>query len=141
MPSYEYKLTRSAGVLALRPTGRAISITGENVVTSEFVGVAIDDVNVWKITYVEGRTVLVDTQFGDMSRLVASRVNDPELGAVWYADATVAAIYINPNKILQYEQSIEVYYGDGETFTPSTGERVLLENGRSLVLFDALLIP
>lgn len=135
MASLEYKRARSGGVLALRPTGRELSITSENAVTSDFEGIAIDEAEVWKITYVEGRTVLLDTPIGDMSRLVASRVNDPELGTVWYANTTNNPIYLNSNRMLQSEQ-IEVYYGNGETFTQSSGARVLLENGRSLVLFD-----
>ena len=131
----EHKFTRSGGVYGLRSTGRSLEINAANSIISEYVGVSVDDNDVWKITQVEGVSILVDQTLGEgTDYFVATRVKDETLGYILFVDFDGPTVRINPDKILQTESDI-VVYGDSP-LTAGTGRRLLLENGRSLVVVD-----
>lgn len=128
----EHKFTRSGGVYGLRSTGRSLEINAANSIISEYVGVSVDDNDVWKITQVEGVSILVDQTLGEgTDYFVATRVKDETLGYILFVDFDGPTVRINPDKILQTESDIVVY--GGSPLTAGTGSRLLLENGRSLV--------
>lgn len=135
----EHKFTRSGGVYGLRSTGRSLEINAANSIISEYVGVSVDDNDVWKITQVEGVSILVDQTLGEgTDYFVATRVKDETLGYILFVDFDGPTVRINPDKILQNEPDV-VVYGDSP-LAPGTGNRLLLENGRSLVVV-AVAVP
>jgi hypothetical protein len=134
MPSpIEHKFTRSGGVYGLRPTGRSLEINEETLIITEYVGVSVDDDDVWKITQIDGVSTLVDQQLGaGDDYCVATRVKDETRGYILVVDFDGPSVRINPDRILQTEFDVVVY--GGSPLTAGTGSRLLLEDGRSLVV-------
>ena len=129
----EHKFTRSGGVYGLRPTGRSLEINEETLIITEYVGVSVDDDDIWKITQIDGVSTLINQRLGaGDDYYVATRVKDETLGYILAVDLDGPTVKINPDRILQTESDI-VVYGDSP-LTAGTGRRLLLEDGRSLVV-------
>ena len=141
MPSpNEHKFTRSGGVYGLRPTGRSLEINLETLIITEYAGVSVDDDDVWKITQIDGVSTLVDQQLGaGDDYYVATRVKDETLGYILAVDFDGPTVRINLNRILQTESDVVVY--GGSPLTTETGSRLLLEDGRSLVVVAVPVLP
>lgn len=132
----EHKFTRSGGVYGLRPTGRSLEINTANAIITEFAGISVNDDEIWKLTQIEGVSVLLD-QKGNIGTeyRVATRIKDETLGYILFVDLDGPTVYINPDRILWEEADSVVVYSDSP-LTAGTGRRLLLENGRSLVVVD-----
>jgi hypothetical protein len=131
----EHKFTRSGGVYGLRSTGRSLEINEETLIITEYVGVSVDDDDIWKITQIDGVSTLVNQRLGaGADYYVATRVKDETLGYILAVDFDGPTVKINPDRILQTESDV-VVYGDSP-LTAGTGSRLLLEDGRSLVVVD-----
>ena len=129
----EHKFTRSGGVYGLRSTGRSLEINEETLIITEYVGVSVDDDDIWKITQIDGVSTLINQRLGaGDDYYVATRVKDETLGYILAVDLDGPTVKINPDRILQTESDI-VVYGDSP-LTAGTGRRLLLEDGRSLVV-------
>jgi len=129
----EHKFTRSGGVYGLRPTGRSLEINEETLIITEYVGVSVDDDDIWKITQIDGVSTLINQRLGaGDDYYVATRVKDETLGYILAVDLDGPTVKINPDRILQTESDV-VVYGDSP-LTAGTGRRLLLEDGRSLVV-------
>ena len=130
----EHKFTRSGGVYGLRPTGRSLNISLSNSIITEFAGISVDDEDIWKLTQIEGVSVLIDQKedIGTEYR-VATRIKDETLGYIQFVDAAEPTVYINLDRVLYVEADDVVVYS-GSPLTAGTGSKLLLENGRSLVV-------
>ena len=129
----EHKFTRSGGVYGLRPTGRSLEISLSNSIITEFAGISVDDDEIWKLTQIEGFSVLIDQKqdIGAEYR-VATRIKNETLGYIQFVNTAGPTVYINQDRILYAEDDVVVY--SGSPLTAGPGTKLLLENGRSLVV-------
>jgi hypothetical protein len=79
---FEYKRTRSGGVLGLRSIGNTVG--GVKPIRQDWEGIAVDDVVVWKTSLLGGKTILVGGSTYGNGYQKAVRVNDPVEGRVWW---------------------------------------------------------
>ena len=142
MPSYEYKLTRSAGVLGLRPV-RVIEIldTGD-IITQQLVGVSSDqnENDVYRTSLVNDKTLLTDQFASQIETWITTRINHPELGWIWYADST-NKLFVNFDNIVSREPVDGVSYGAGGAIDgTATGYRLTMIDG-STIFVTQVVIP
>ena len=139
--SNEHKRTQVAGVSGLRLTGREVDIILANSIISEFVGVSVDLKDVWKTTQIEGVSILSDLAIVGTEYYVATRVKDETLGYILLADLQLEPVIVNDDRLLQTEAGVSLYYTTtGVDRVLYTGTRILLENGRSLVVITQPMI-
>jgi hypothetical protein len=140
MPNYTYKLGRSAGVLALRPVNPIAAFPVEQVVRQDFVGVATDDADVWKTTFIGGASVLSDALTLGLDQFYpATRINHPEEGPIWYADEAKPSVYVNGINIRYAEvlTGVSVYIGEnGEIDGQNNALRYFLADGSTIVVAE-----
>lgn len=138
MANYEYKLGRSAGVLGLRPVGTgALGASDANVVSQKFEGVAVDDNDVYRTTFVNGKSILTDQIASTTTTYwVATRINHPTEGNILYADAT-NTIAINLDHVLYAADADTVSFdssGDGAIDGSASGIRYHLADGTKVTV-------
>ena len=140
MPSYTYKLGRSAGVLALRQANPIAAFPEEQIVRQDFVGVATNEADVWKTTFIGGASVLSDDKNGGFDQFhPATRINHPEEGPIWYADEAKPTVYVNGNNIRYAEAltGVSVYIGEnGVIDTQLNALRYFLADGSTIVVAE-----
>ena len=142
---YEYKLGRSAGVLGLRPVGGAIdfAVPEANVVSQKFEGVGVNDADVYRTSFVNGKTILTDLVSGSTAEFwIATRINHPTEGTIWYADST-NQIWITIVNILYTEELGSIAYGGGDEVIDGTanGYRYTLADGSKVVAIESPAVP
>ena len=137
MANYEYKLGRSAGVLGLRPVGGAFNFGASqtNVVSQKFEGVAVDDDDVYRTSFVNGKTILTDLLAELTTFWIATRINHPTQGNILFADST-NEIFINEDHILYYEELGSIAYGGGDEVIDgmANGFRYTLADGTKVIV-------
>ena len=121
MPSYEYKLTRSAGELGLRPVRVTEIPDSADIITQQFVGVSSDqnENDVYRTSLVNDKTLLTDQFVSQTETWITTRINHPELGWIWYADST-NKLFVNFDNIVCREPVDGVSYGAGGAITGTT---------------------
>jgi hypothetical protein len=134
----EYKRTRSSGVLGLRSTGKVIDLNARKISHFEFAGISIDtETEIYQAVFIDGSSVFVD--YVDFDRYFkVSRVNNPELGRIWYADLSKPAIWINQDERTTADFSgSEVAYCGFNGIVDQTGEvrRFRMLGGTSFVVY------
>ena len=138
MPSYIYKLGRSAGVLALRRSNPIGQFPDDQVVRRDFVGVATNDQDVWKTTFIGGASILSDVT-GGTPFYPATRINHPEEGNIWYADYAKPRVWVNESN-LRYMESltgVSVFVGEnGEINGENQALRYFLADGSTIVVAE-----
>ena len=140
MANYEYKLGRSAGVLGLRPVGGAIELTEANVVSQKFEGVAVDDNDIYRTSFVNGKSILTDLLSESTTTFwIATRINHPIQGNILFADST-NEIFINEDHILYTELLGLISYGGGDEVIDGTanGYRYTLADGTRVVAVESV---
>jgi hypothetical protein len=141
MANYEYKLGRSAGVLGLRPAGGALALVEANVVSQKFEGVAVNDGDVYRTSFVNGKTILTDLlSESNTTFWIATRINHPTQGNILFADST-NEIFINEDHILYTEALGLISYGGGDEVIDGTanGYRYTLADGTKVVAVEAII--
>lgn len=133
-----YKRTRSGGVLGLRPTSTIDQVEDDNIISQEFVGIGIDDEDVYSTSLEGGSRILTNYLAGNTSSLVyANRIDHPELGRIWYADYN-KQIRVNSTKILYLEsRNVTVYYGNDGAISdnsPAIGQYVLSDGSKIIII-------
>ena len=132
-----YKLSKRDGVLGYRPTGREVSIN--SYIVAERIGLALDATELWEVKFRGGRTLVVNGEFGaDGGYRKAVRVNDPELGRIWYVDLTQSVDVRVPNLGARlFEEGVgTVYIGEGGSIGEAfNGQRWTFEDGTSFVTY------
>lgn len=140
MANYEYKLGRSAGVLGLRPVGGALTLTEANVVSQKVEGVAVDENDIYRTSFVNGKTILTDLVSGSTAEFwIATRINHPTEGNILFADST-NEIFINEDHILYIEELGSIAYGGGDEVIDGTanGYRYTLADGTKVSVVPAV---
>lgn len=137
MANYEYKLGRSAGVLGLRPVGGAFDFGASqtNVVSQKFEGVAVDENDIYRTSFVNGKTILTDILAELNTFWIATRINHPTEGNILFADST-NEIFINEDHILYIEELGSIAYGGGDEVIDgySPGFRYTLADGTRVIV-------
>ncbi len=139
MPSYIYKLGRSAGVLALRKSNPIGQFPYDQVVRRDFVGVATDEQDVWKTTFIGGASVLSDLSGGGAPFYPATRINHPEEGNIWYADYAKPPVWVNESNFRYMESltGVSVFIGEnGEINGENQALRYFLADGSTIVVAE-----
>jgi hypothetical protein len=132
----EYKLTRSAGVLGLRPVREVEILDTADVITQQFVGVSADENenDVYRTSLVNGRTILTDQVVGQTETWITTRINHPEEGWIWYADST-NKLFVNLDNVVISEPIPGASYGaDGVINGTTTAYRYTMIDGLTITV-------
>lgn len=140
MPSYEYKLTRSAGELGLRPVREIEINTNDDVITQEFVGVTVDERDAYRTSFVNGKTLLTDANAGLTETWKVTRINHPEEGRILYADSN-NKLFVNFAHIVYQEPITGVSYGAGGVINgTTTAYRHTMLDGSTIIVAQVAIL-